>query len=188
MPCRWRHPARISVVVADVVKQRSCRSALAQALVSSPYDRRPRNILGYLDTKEVREESPTHLIHLDSDFAEDSEEFSFLTGAADSEVYPIIHGTLVSRIRDKERSRPYRMPLWPIPPIVTILGVGVALTQQTVRDMVIIVIIVVAALVYYYLYLHRAKNDKWISHTPVPEDLEAPEDLGAPEDYEKIEK
>jgi hypothetical protein len=41
----------------------------------------------------VREESPTHLIHLDSDFAEDSEEFSFLTGAADSEVYPIIHGT-----------------------------------------------------------------------------------------------
>jgi amino acid transporter len=95
---------------------------------------------------------------------------------------------LVSRIRDKERSRPYRMPLWPIPPIVTILGVGVALTQQTVRDMVIIVIIVVAALVYYYLYLHRAKNDKWISHTPVPEDLEAPEDLGAPEDYEKIEK
>lgn len=42
---------------------------------------------------EVREESPTHLIHLDRDFAEDFDGFSFLTGAADSEVYPVIHGT-----------------------------------------------------------------------------------------------
>ncbi|MEO7146602.1 MAG: APC family permease [Terrimesophilobacter sp.] len=79
---------------------------------------------------------------------------------------------LVSRVRDKERRRPYRMPLWPIPPIITILGVGIALTQQTLRDMVIIVIIVVAALAYYFLYLHRARGDRWISHTPIPEELD----------------
>lgn len=78
---------------------------------------------------------------------------------------------LVSRIRDKDRGRPYRMLLWPIPPIVTILGVGIALTQQTVRDIIIIIVIVVAALAYYFLYLHRAKHDRWVSHTPIPEEL-----------------
>lgn len=36
---------------------------------------------------EVRAASPTHLIHLSSDFAEDFDEFSFLTGAVRSEFF-----------------------------------------------------------------------------------------------------
>jgi amino acid transporter len=74
---------------------------------------------------------------------------------------------LVSRIRDKDRERPYRMLLWPLPPIITILGVAVALTQQSLRDIVIVVVIIVVALLYYFLYLHRSKHDRWVPHTPV---------------------
>jgi amino acid transporter len=73
---------------------------------------------------------------------------------------------LVSRIRDKHLDRPYKMILWPLAPIVTIVGVGVALTQQKGSDLMIILIIVAASLIYYFAYIHRAKHDRWVPHTP----------------------
>ena len=78
---------------------------------------------------------------------------------------------LVSRYQHKDRVRPYKMPLWPIPPIITIVGIGIALTQQSVKDLVICAIIFALALVYYFLFLHRSKG-RWVSHTPIPEELD----------------
>lgn len=73
---------------------------------------------------------------------------------------------LVSRVRDKDAARPFKMMFWPIPPIITVVGVGITLTQQKTSDLKIIGIIVVASLVYYYLYLNRSKHGKWIPHNP----------------------
>jgi amino acid transporter len=74
---------------------------------------------------------------------------------------------LVSRVRDKGLDRPYKMILWPLAPVVTIVGVGVALTQQKSSDLKIILIMVAVSLVYYFAYIHRAKHDRWVPHTPV---------------------
>ncbi len=60
---------------------------------------------------------------------------------------------LVSRARDKSLERPWRMPLWPLPPVVAILGVALALTQQLTRDLIITAVIVIVAAVYYLAYL-----------------------------------
>lgn len=77
---------------------------------------------------------------------------------------------LVSRIRDKDRARPSRMPLWPVSPILVLVGVVIALTQQTGRDILIVVILFAVGLTYYLAYLHRSRHDRWVPHT-VAEDV-----------------
>jgi amino acid transporter len=72
---------------------------------------------------------------------------------------------LVSRVRDHDLPRPSRMPLWPVPPIIALAGVVVALTQQTPRDIWIVVGLFVVGLAYYYGYLHRSRGDRWVPHT-----------------------
>ncbi|MGH3261868.1 MAG: APC family permease [Trebonia sp.] len=76
---------------------------------------------------------------------------------------------LVSRVRDKDQARPARMPLWPIPPILVLIGVVIALTQQTGHDILIVVILFAVGLVYYVGYLHRSRHDRWIPHTAAEE-------------------
>jgi len=63
--------------------------------------------------------------------------------------------SLVSRIRQRELPRPFRMPLWPAPPVVALAGVGLALSKQKGSDLLIVAIIVVAGLAYYGPYLRR---------------------------------
>jgi amino acid transporter len=78
---------------------------------------------------------------------------------------------LVSRRRDRGLVRPARMPLWPLPPLVALAGVVVALTQQTGRDVLIVVALFAVGLAYYYLFLHRSHGDRWVPHT-VGEDVD----------------
>lgn len=75
----------------------------------------------------------------------------------------------VSRVRDRDLARPSRMPLWPVPPILVLAGVVVALTQQAARDVWIVVILFAVGLIYYYGYLHRSRHDRWVPHTLVEE-------------------
>jgi amino acid transporter len=82
---------------------------------------------------------------------------------------------LVSRIRDREASRPSRMPLWPLPPVLVLVGVVIALTQQSARDILIVLGLFVAGLAYYYGYLHRWAHDRWVPHT-VSEDVPVQEE------------
>jgi cytochrome bd-type quinol oxidase subunit 2 len=42
---------------------------------------------------------------------------------------------LVSRVRDRGLTRAFRMPQWPLPPLVAVVGVIIALTQQASRDL-----------------------------------------------------
>ena len=45
---------------------------------------------------------------------------------------------LVSRVRDRGLIRPSRMWLWPIPPIIALVGVVIAITQQAAHDLYIV--------------------------------------------------
>jgi len=73
---------------------------------------------------------------------------------------------LVSRVKNKDAERPFKMMFWPIPPIITILGVGLTLTKQKTSDLKIILIIALVSLVYYFLYLNRSKHSRWVPHNP----------------------
>jgi amino acid transporter len=65
--------------------------------------------------------------------------------------------SLVSRLRQRELPRPFRMPLWPAPPVIALAGVVIALTKQTQRDLLIVGGIFVFGLLYYGLYLRHGR-------------------------------
>lgn len=69
---------------------------------------------------------------------------------------------LWSRYRQRSLSRPYRMPLWPLPPLIALVGVGIALTQQKTSDLRTVAAIFVGGIVYYLLFL-RARGDRYWS-------------------------
>ncbi len=76
---------------------------------------------------------------------------------------------IVSRLRDRTATRTFRMPLFPIPPLVAIIGAAVALSQQTTRDLLIVVILYAAGLAYYFLYL-RSKTAAMAALRATPPD------------------
>ncbi|MBM7646771.1 amino acid transporter [Scopulibacillus daqui] len=73
---------------------------------------------------------------------------------------------LVNRIRKTTLNPPYRMPFWPVPPIIVIVGVGLALTQQSSKDLLISFAIFTGASLYYFIYL-KNKSSLWRIQKPV---------------------
>jgi amino acid transporter len=67
---------------------------------------------------------------------------------------------LVSRVRQKHLERPSRMPIWPVPPVIALAGVVIALTKQKGSDLWLCVGIFAAALIYYLLFL-RPRSDRY---------------------------
>ena len=72
---------------------------------------------------------------------------------------------LVSRIQQKGLPRPYRMPFWPIPPIIALVGTGVAITQQKQSDLLIVAVIIVVGVIYYFGFLAPRKDRYWTMST-----------------------
>lgn len=62
---------------------------------------------------------------------------------------------LVSRITQPKLERPFRMILWPLPPIIALLGGAYALSQQSKTDLLISAGLLVVGLLYYALYLRQ---------------------------------
>jgi hypothetical protein len=62
---------------------------------------------------------------------------------------------LISRVRQSDLPRPWKMPVWPLPPLIALVGVAIALSKQTERDLLIVLGIFVFGALYYGLYLHR---------------------------------
>ncbi|HEX2314409.1 MAG TPA: APC family permease [Thermomonospora sp.] len=65
-------------------------------------------------------------------------------------------------------ARGWRMPLWPLPPLLVIAAVGYALTGMAARDLLITAGIAVAGAVYYLLYLRTRRATHWA--VTLPED------------------
>lgn len=75
---------------------------------------------------------------------------------------------LVSRFTQKRLDRPFKMPLWPISPIIALVGVGIALSQQKGSDLIIVAAIIVGGIVYYLAFLVPRRDRHW-SHLHAPE-------------------
>jgi amino acid transporter len=68
---------------------------------------------------------------------------------------------LVSRMRQPRLARPWRMPLWPLPPLGALVGVAIAISQQTGTDLLIVALILVAGAIYYALFLRPRSATHW---------------------------
>jgi amino acid transporter len=73
---------------------------------------------------------------------------------------------LVSRLRQPHLARPYRMPLWPLPPLLALVGVAVTVLLQTRLDLAIVAGILVAGLLYEVVYLRPRRDTRWILLDP----------------------
>ena len=80
---------------------------------------------------------------------------------------------LVSRLRDPDLLRPYRMPLWPLSPVVALAGVVVTVLLQTGRDLAVVAGILAAGLLYDALYLRRRRDTHWILLDPLVDEPKA---------------
>ncbi|WP_329455652.1 APC family permease [Streptomyces sp. NBC_01497] len=97
------------------------------------------------------------------------------TGVVIVTVYLLVAvSALVCRVRDRSLPRAFRMPLWPLPPLLAIAGVVVALTQQHPRDLEIALSVALAALIAYTLCRRRLPGR--LDELPHPE---APDASGA---------
>ncbi len=78
------------------------------------------------------------------------------TGVMIVTVYLLVAvSALVCRVRDRGLLRAFRMPLWPVPPLIAIAGVIVALTQQKASDLLIAYGIAVVSLAAYFVFRDR---------------------------------
>jgi amino acid transporter len=73
---------------------------------------------------------------------------------------------LASRLRQPGLARPYRMPLWPLPPLVALTGVAVTVLLQTGRDLAIVATILAAGVLYEAAYLRPRRDTHWILLDP----------------------
>jgi hypothetical protein len=53
------------------------------------------------------------------------------------------------------------MPFWPIPPIIALVGTGIAITQQKQTDLIIVGVIIVVGVIYYFGFLQPRKDRYW---------------------------
>lgn len=86
-------------------------------------------------------------------FASDLVTMITFGGMSAAVVYLLIAiGSIRSRIKEKDIERPFKMPLFPIPSIIVIIFLCVAIGSQTATDLMIVGGIVVLAMVYYFAY------------------------------------
>jgi amino acid transporter len=93
---------------------------------------------------------------------------------------------LVSRLQQPGLARPYRMPLWPLPPAVALTGVAATVALQTRRDLAIVAGILAAGLLYDLVYLRPRRDSHWLLLEPLGSEpdgddqavLPKPDDLG----------
>ncbi|WP_234969636.1 hypothetical protein [Alicyclobacillus vulcanalis] len=64
---------------------------------------------------------------------------------------------IVHRLRRRDAA-PFRMPLWPLPPLIALAGVGLSLVEQAPSDLLQTAVLVAIALVYALAYLQRRRD------------------------------
>jgi amino acid transporter len=87
---------------------------------------------------------------------------------------------LVSRIRQRHLERPSRMPLWPIPPTIALVGCVVVLTKQKGSDLWLCAAIFAAALLYYFLWVRPRSDRYWTVSGAVPDSTAEASDAAEP--------
>jgi amino acid transporter len=85
---------------------------------------------------------------------------------------------LVSRLREPRLARPYRMPLWPLPPVVALAGVAITVLLQTGRDLAIVAGILAAGVLYDAAYLRPRRDTHWILLDPLVDEPDSATERG----------
>jgi amino acid transporter len=93
--------------------------------------------------------------------------------------------SLWDRMRQRALPRPFRMPFWPIPPLVSLVGVAFTLTQQKASDLWTVLAILGGAIVYYLAFLRRRSDRYWIPHRAVGT-VDTPGAGGSPRSVETV--
>jgi hypothetical protein len=93
---------------------------------------------------------------------------------------------LVSRVRQPRLARPYRMPLWPLTPLVALAGVAVTVLLQTGRDLAIVAAILAAGVLYDAVYLRPRRATHWILLNPIVAEPDTGDDRSAPAEREPL--
>jgi amino acid transporter len=83
---------------------------------------------------------------------------------------------LASRLLQPGLARPYRMPLWPLPPLLALAGVAVTVLLQTGTDLAIVAGILAAGLLYDAVYLRPRRDTHWILLDPPTGEQDAGDD------------
>ncbi|HEX4701386.1 MAG TPA: APC family permease [Pseudonocardiaceae bacterium] len=96
------------------------------------------------------------------------------TGATLVALYLIVAlSAIVGRRRGTTAGAAYRMPAWPLAPVIVILALGYVTYQLWQGNRWQVIITVAALLVgyaYYYLYLYRQRDTRWTMPAPVRDD------------------
>jgi amino acid transporter len=82
---------------------------------------------------------------------------------------------LASRLRLPDLARPYRMPLWPLPPLVALAGVTATVVLQTSRDLAIVAGILAVGVLYDAAYLRPRRDTHWILLDPLVGEPDVPD-------------
>jgi L-asparagine transporter-like permease len=98
------------------------------------------------------------------------------TGASVVAVYLAVAVAALRLRRPGARSSTgYRMPLWPLPPIV-VIGLMVYVTYQlatsALSQLVVAAGTILVGVVYYYVYIHPRRDERWLLAAPIDEDVE----------------
>ncbi|WP_406190423.1 MULTISPECIES: APC family permease [unclassified Streptomyces] len=72
---------------------------------------------------------------------------------------------LVGRLRHRTDRSPYRMPLWPLPPLLALVALGYVIKTQTAANLLWPLGLMTAAILYYLLHL-RSRDDRWLLTSP----------------------
>ena len=75
--------------------------------------------------------------------------------------------SLWTRMREPAVRRPFRMPLWPIPPVISLIGLAFAITQQKAADLWTVFAIFCIAAAYYVVFLRSRSDRYWVMHGAV---------------------
>jgi amino acid transporter len=79
---------------------------------------------------------------------------------------------LATRLRQPGLARPYRMPLWPLPPLVALAGVTATVLLQSSRDLAIVAGILAIGVLYDAAYLRPRRDTHWILLDPLVGDAD----------------
>lgn len=96
------------------------------------------------------------------------------TGASVVAIYlAVALAALRLRRRGTRQSAGYRMPLWPLPPIIVIAMMAYVtyqLATTALSQLLVAAVTLLIGVVYYYVFLHPRRDERWLLADPIVEE------------------
>lgn len=104
------------------------------------------------------------------------------TGVVVAVIYLLLGVAALLARRGRHRgAAAWRMPLWPVAPVLTTVVLGYALTQQAPRDLLITLAVLLVGVLYWFLYLRPRSATHWVLSLPADQADAGRTDAGGPD-------